>query len=252
MGNIALDVVDVLKRKGIRVRDVRMAPRPWSNEYFRPDGVLLHHTASTSITDIAREASDVSVIKNVSWGPPGAQFYVGRTGTVWLICVAGANHAGSGNELVAHGVPADQGNYKLWGIECQSDGYGRDFTEKQWDVVHILTAELCRAMKVDEQRVWRHKDYDNDSGKVDTRYGLDAHRSAVQARLKEDSMGLTKDDKEFIRQALDNRIVAAAPAIARATAKMVLNKDLTTRNEDVEFDVRDALKSLYDDGGTTT
>lgn len=173
-----------LKEAGFTVKDVRMPPRDWSDSSFRPTAVLLHHTASTSITSKDNEKADVAYIKHVPWGGPGAQFYVGRTGTIYLICDGGANHAGTGNELTKDGIPVDQGNYKMWGIEVQSAGYKKDWTKIQWKAVHWLTAYLLLAMgEKDASRVWRHKDYDNDSGKVDTVYPLKDHRAAIRGVL---------------------------------------------------------------------
>lgn len=175
--------------KRLRARDIKvvvttMAPRPWSAGYFRPNGVLLHHTASTSVTSKENELADVAYIKRAPWGGPVSQWYVGRTGTVYLICRGGANHAGTGNGLIKNGVPNDQGNYKLWGIEVQSAGLKQDWTDKQITAVHALTAEILRAMGQDTpSRVWRHKDYDDDSGKIDTQYGIDFHRKQVKAAL---------------------------------------------------------------------
>ena len=177
-------VVKRLRARDIKVVVTTMSPRPWSAAYFRPNSVLLHHTASTSTTSVENEKADVAYIKRVPWGGPASQWYVGRTGTVYLICKGGANHAGTGAGLVSNGVPNDQGNYKLWGIEVQSHGLEQDWTDKQVVAVHALTAELLKAMGQETaSRVWRHKDYDTDSGKIDTQYSLDFHRKQVKAAL---------------------------------------------------------------------
>jgi N-acetyl-anhydromuramyl-L-alanine amidase AmpD len=180
----AIWTVARLKDAGFTVIDSRMPPREWSDNAFRPNAVLLHHTASTSTTSKEQENADAKYIKHVPWGGPGAQFYVGRTGRIFFLCDGGANHAGTGAALTGHGIPADQGNYKMWGIEVQSAGYKKDWTKAQWRAVHYLTAYLLQAMdQNDASRVWRHKDYDDDSGKVDTVYPLKDHRVAVRSAL---------------------------------------------------------------------
>lgn len=181
-----MKVVNQLRDDGFKVIDTHMPPREWSQSSFKPNGVLLHHTASSSTTNVANELADVRYIKHVPWGGPGAQFYVGRTGRIYSICRGGAAHAGTGNGLIKYGIPLDQGNYELWGIEVQSRGLSKDWTKAQWKSVHWLTARLLLAMgETDASRVWRHKDYDNDSGKIDTQYPLSAHRAAVRTAMKQ-------------------------------------------------------------------
>lgn len=232
-------VLIALRKRGYNVILDDMPPRPWT---FTPDGVLLHHTASTSVTSIEREKSDVWVLKHGddAWPAPKVQWYVGRTGRIYLLAKGGANHAGTGNELVEYGIPANMGNQHLWGIEVQSDGYGQDWTKEQWAAVHALTGELCRVMKVTPKRVWRHKDYDNDSGKVDTRYPLDEHREAVRAYLEEDEV--TAEDFQKIREIVADEIDKAIPEIADKAAKTLLGSDLFPKKEDIDQSVRAALR----------
>lgn len=230
-----------LRKAGYNVILDSMPPRDW---LFTPDGVLLHHTASTSVTSVEQERADVRYLKasTATWPAPRVQWYVGRTGRVYLIAKGGANHAGTGNELAEYGIPANLGNRFLWGIEVQSDGYGMDWTKDQWDATHALVAELCSAMKVTEKRVWRHKDYDNDSGKVDTRYPLQAHRDAVKKYWanKEDEM--QAEDFQKIRQIVSEEIDKKVDDIAELAAKKVLSSDLFPKREDIDQTVRAALR----------
>lgn len=209
---IAVRTFARLRKGGFDVRNVAMPPRPWSATSFKPNAVLLHHTASSSNTNEANELADVRYIKHVPWGGPGAQWYVGRTGTIYMICKGGANHAGTGNELTQYGIPVDQGNYRMWGIEVQSAGLKMDWTRKQWKAVHWLTACLLLEMGQDSPgRVWRHKDYDNDSGKVDTVYPLSEHRAAVRSAMKE----IAKQDRLLKRRGMLKRQLAKVRELLR-------------------------------------
>lgn len=227
-----------LRKAGFNVILDDMPPRTWQ---FTPNGVLLHHTASTSQTSIEQEKSDVRFLKSstTSWPAPRVQWYVGRTGRIYLIAKGGANHAGTGNELVDHGIPANMGNTFLWGIEVQSDGYGMDWTDDQWKSTHALVGELCRVMKVTDKRVWRHKDYDNDSGKVDTRYPLDRHRAAVRAYLEDE---MQAEDFQKIRDIVGEEIDKRIDDIADKAAKTLLGSDLFPKREDIDQSVRAALR----------
>lgn len=207
----SIRVVELLEDDGFKVLDRRMPPRDWSASSFHPNGVLLHHTASSSTTSVANEEADARYIKNVPWGGPGAQFYVGRTGRIYVLTRGGAAHAGTGNGLIKYGIPLDQGNYKLWGIEVQSRGLTRDWTKAQWKSVHWLTARLLLVMgEHDASRVWRHKDYDNDSGKIDTQYPLATHRQAVRTAMKQIKR----------REKLEERIEAAKRLLKRLREKL--------------------------------
>ena len=227
-----------LRKAGYNVILEDIEPRPW---LFHPDGVLLHHTASTSTVDIDQEKADVRYLNSSteSWPGPRVQWYVGRTGRIYLLAKGGANHAGTG-ELTEYGIPANQGNAYLWGIEFQSRGLKPDFTNAQWEAGHALTAELCRVMQVTERRVWRHKDYDDDSGKIDTQYPLDQHREAVRAFLQEDEM--QAEDFQKIREIVGEEIDKRVDDIADQAAKTLLGSDLFPKREDIDQSVRKALR----------
>lgn len=227
-----------LRKQGMHVILDDIDPRPWS---FTPTAVLLHHTASTSVTSIENEKSDINVLQHgtADWPPPKVQWYVGRTGRIYLLTKGGANHAGTGT-LAAHGIPENMGNKFMWGIEAQSRGLKPDWTKDQWEAVHRLTAELCRVMGTDQRRVWRHKDYDDDSGKIDTQYPLEKHREAVREYLKEDEM--QPEDFARIRDIVGEEIDKRVDDIAEQAAATLLGSDLFPKKDDIDRSVRQALK----------
>lgn len=203
-------VTDRLRAQGFQVQVDTIAPRPWS---FRPKGVLLHHTASSEVTGIDAERADVRNLQtdaaDGSWPAPHVQWYVGRTGRIWLLTRGGANHAGVGNGLVNEGIPVDLGNTFLWGIEGQDDGYGLDWPPALWDAYHAVAGELLRVMGVGVGQVWRHKDYSS-AGKVDTRYPLETHRDAIRKYLTQGASELDQSDREWVTKQLqesEDRVV---------------------------------------------
>jgi hypothetical protein len=249
---IATEAVRNVRRAGFQVVEDVMAPRPWSDNYFKPKGVLLHHTASTSITSLANEKSDVHVIKNVIWGPPGAQFYVGRTGRIYVICKGGANHAGTGGGLVAQGIPKDEGNYFLWGIENQSRGLQQDWTKDEWMACHALAGELLRAMDQPVTQVWRHKDYDDDSGKIDTQYPLAKHREAIRNYLHGQEDEVTGEDFDKIRQIVRDEVREQIKPLAEDITKQLLGSDVFPKRDDIDKTVRQALREAAHEDGETS
>lgn len=234
-------VVRRLKQRGYNVIVDDMPGRPWP---FTPNAVLLHHTASTSTTSVSLEKADVAYIKrdapDGSWPAPHAQWYVGRTGRIYLLCKGGANHAGSGS-LASDGIPQNLGNQFMWGIENQSKGLTRDWTKEEWNSCHALTGELLTVMGVGVARIWRHKDY-SDAGKIDTQYPLDAHREAVRQYLNQEDDEMKPEDFQKIRAIVADEIEKAVPDIADKVTKDLLSKDLFPKKEDIELTVREALR----------
>lgn len=230
-----------LKRKGFVVIVDDMPPRPWT---FTPKAVLLHHTASTSITSIERERGDIYVLKHGTsdWPAPKVQWYVGRTGRITLIAKGGANHAGTGAGLVKQGIPANLGNQYMWGIEVQSAGLRRDWTSDQIKAVHALTGELVIVMGRKPSDVWRHKDYDDDSGKIDTQYPLDWHRNLVREYIQRGVDEVTPEDIDKIKRVVENVVESKVDDIAEAAAKKLLSSDLFPKREDIDQTVRQALR----------
>lgn len=231
----AEQVTTRLRKRGFVVVVDDMDPRPWT---FNPKAVLLHHTASTSRTDLDLERGDVAFIKRdqPDWPAPHAQWYVGRTGRIYRICKGGANHAGSGGGLVDHGIPRDLGNEFMWGIENQSAGLARDWTPEEWTSCHALTGELLTVMNQPVHQVWRHKDYDDDSGKIDTQYSLDAHREAVRLYLsgeQEDDV-MQKEDWDRLEKIVENKV--------NDGIERLLNTDVTAEGEAPKVSVRAALR----------
>jgi hypothetical protein len=113
---------------------------------FKPLGLILHHDAAgLSYTDGWGGDDVVAVPRNMAQpGGNGAQFWVGRSGT-WYILSAGRKwHAGIGDGY-GH-IPANSGNIYAYGIETDygpvrqqwsgptvtSDGY----TWPVWDAAH--------------------------------------------------------------------------------------------------------------------
>jgi hypothetical protein len=157
----------------LQVTEYGDPPRP---QPFTPTGVLLHHTAGAATGDapsldyLRRGTADLPA--------PIVQILIARSGMVHLITEGRANHAGTGSELTGQGIPTDQGNQYLWGIEVESTGQAPDWPAVQWDAAHGTARVLLDTMAATPDRVWRHKDYAGPR-KVDTRYTLEEHRAAI-------------------------------------------------------------------------
>lgn len=252
----AAQVVQRLRARDFTVNtDFVIAPRPWT---FTPSGVLMHHTASTEGIGLEYERNDIRNLNTdqSDWPAPHVQWYVSQRGRIYLLTRGGANHAGTGAGLTKYGIPNNLGNQYLWGIECQDDGYDRDWPPQLWKAAHALAGELLRAMDKPTARVFRHKDYDTDSGKVDTRYALDAHREAIRHYLQGEPE-MDQADREYVERVVENKIAAATPKIAKETAqetvRELLSHDLTPEVDDgSKSTVRRGFRRLLNLGGGET
>lgn len=130
---------------------------------FRPQGVLIHHTAG-SIHGGPTASLNVVADGRPGIPPPLCNLYVSRTGGLFIISANKANHAGKCSSVALAEVAAGHvsataknaaerglrddtvGNMSLYGIEVENDGTGHE----PWpDVVVETTARaaavLCRA-----------------------------------------------------------------------------------------------------------
>lgn len=166
-------LADALRAAGLSVTEYGTPGRPYA---WTPSGVLIHHTAGSASGD----APSLSYLINGSSSLPGpvVQVLIARSGAVHLISEGRANHAGTGSGLTAYGIPTDQGNQYLWGIEVESTGQAPDWPQVQWDAAHTVARVLLDRMGKGSDRLWRHKDYAG-SRKIDTLYALEDHRRAV-------------------------------------------------------------------------
>lgn len=153
-------------------------------------GILWHHTA----TNRARfNGADAPTLQMCIDGRPDVagplcQIVFGRNGTVYLAAAGLANHAGAGS---APGIPKDQGNYYLIGIEMESSGVTPwDWTADQLRVAPHLGAALERAYLMHLPEALRlqigHAEYSS-QGKIDPAGwpgGMDGLRDAINAVLR--------------------------------------------------------------------
>jgi len=164
--------LDVSAEKGWRSRG-----RPYN---FYPRGVVCHHTASP------RRGGDMPSLNTVVHGRsdlPGPLCHVllGRSGKVKVIAMGDANHAGSGGPKL--GIPANEANYFMWGIEAENDGVGEPWPEHQMDAYAKLCAALLTWINVhDAKMVIGHKEWT--SRKIDPDFNMRAFRRRVKKVLK--------------------------------------------------------------------
>lgn len=172
------NIVTHLRAWGLDVDDSTIVQgRPGT---FLPRGVLCHHTASNKSSG---NFGSLGIVTHGRSDLPGplCQFLLGRDGKVKIITLGRANHAGTGGPYA--GIPEDQGNSYLWGIEAENNGIGEGWSPEQYAAYVTLCAALATYSKFPVERVFGHKEWT--SRKIDP-FGIDMSdfRTAVTARIK--------------------------------------------------------------------
>lgn len=170
-----------LKKHGLKIEKVAGWQTRGHPGTFAPRGVIFHHTASSRKGGNAPALGIVTVGRSDLPGPL-SQFVVGRDGTVFFVAAGRAYHAGEGGPL--KGIPEDDGNSYLIGVECENDGIGEPWPKEQKRAIGTLFAVLCKRMDVGARMVIGHKEWT--SRKIDPAgIDMDRFRSRVKGYLED-------------------------------------------------------------------
>lgn len=192
--------VNALRAEGLRVVTVgqwRTHSRNHNGAWGPVHGVIQHHTASRG------DASSVQLCYVGYGGLPGPLCHgvITKDGTVHVISVGRANHAGGGDPNVLQAViderynnrpPIPQvgnatgvdGNARFYGFECVNMGDGKD----PWPAVQVeamvrASAALSRAHKWTEKSTIAHREWSR--GKSDPKGPGMPEMPEFRARIKE-------------------------------------------------------------------
>lgn len=147
-----------------------------------PRGILVHHDASSTSSG---NWGALNIVRDGRAGLPGplSQFVLGRDGQVMVVAAGYANHAGYGGPKA--GVPKDQGNTYLIGIEAANNGIGEKWSNKQLNAYYRLCAALMDWLGIkDVNKVIGHKEWT--SRKIDPAgINMDHFRKQVQKALND-------------------------------------------------------------------
>ena len=126
---------------------------------FDPSGVLIHHTGGPQ----GSPAPSLGICINGRGGPnpvpgPLCHILIGRDCVCHVIAAGRANHAGVGGPLL--GIPKDQGNQYLLGIEEENDGTGQETrTPEQLQTLTLTAAALMNHLNAPEELCLGHKEW---------------------------------------------------------------------------------------------
>ncbi|KZM68843.1 N-acetylmuramoyl-L-alanine amidase [Nocardia terpenica] len=202
-------LADVIRAEGVEVREWRDPDgTPWQQighgDFGNVWGVLWHHMG---VND-----QGANVIRN---GVPGldgpiANIHLSRDGVATIVSGGVAWHAGLGSWP---GVPTNNGNFHLIGIEMAGNGTD-PWPAKCWDAAVKIGAAISRRLGYGADRNIAHKEYAGAAqGKWDPgNWDMDAFRNQIQNRLdrgapQEDVLDMTPEQlKALIFECLDTYV----------------------------------------------
>jgi N-acetyl-anhydromuramyl-L-alanine amidase AmpD len=168
---------------------------PWKGPKSRPVGLVLHHTAGAKTESIDPTAAgnqhgaNNAVIMYVArhFKVPASNFCLDRDGCLFVMAAGPVWHAGLGaftkTPWTGLGVPRNQGNRYLLGVEVVDRGLHRSFTKAQRESLARLAQACAKASGwegTSTKRLPRHRDYAG-LRKIDIRYD----NSEVQAWIRD-------------------------------------------------------------------
>ncbi|MDT5286111.1 MAG: hypothetical protein QOG79_5499 [Mycobacterium sp.] len=175
-------LADVLRDEGLKVIEYPGWRDRGHGEFRDIRGVMVHHTGSDDATaaSIANGRPDLA--------GPLAQLHVARDGTVTVVALGVAWHAGIG---MYPWLPTNMGNWHTIGIECANSGtspsapHRENWPDVQYDALVGCCAAINRRLAQSSSRTIGHKEYAGraqgkwDPGAID----MDILREDIQARI---------------------------------------------------------------------
>jgi N-acetyl-anhydromuramyl-L-alanine amidase AmpD len=175
-------LAEVLRAEGVTLVEYPGWRERGHGDFKDIRGVMVHHTGSdnASAASIAEGRPDLA--------GPLSQLHVARDGTVTVVALGVAWHAGVG---MYPWLPTNMGNWHMIGIECANSGtspsapHRRNWPDAQYDALVRCCAAINRRLAQTSARTIGHKEYSGraqgkwDPGAID----MDALRRDVQARI---------------------------------------------------------------------
>jgi len=175
-------LADVLRAEGVNPVEYPGWRKRGHGAFKDIRGVMVHHTGS----DTASAAS----IANGRPDLPGplSQLHIARDGTVTVVAVGVAWHAGVG---MYPWLPTNMGNWHMIGIECANSGtsptapHRRNWPDAQYEALVACCAAINRRLAQNSGRTIGHKEYAGRAqGKWDPgAISMDVLRRDIQAQI---------------------------------------------------------------------
>lgn len=175
-------LADVLRAEGIDLVEYPGWRTRGHGDFKDIRGVMVHHTGSDTATaaSIANGRPDLP--------GPLSQLHIARDGTVTVVALGVAWHAGVG---MYPWLPTNMGNWHMIGIECANSGtsptapHRKNWPDAQYFALVRCCAAINRRLAQSSERTIGHKEYAGraqgkwDPGAID----MDILRADIQAQI---------------------------------------------------------------------
>ena len=150
-------IADVLRAEGVKLVEYPGWQNRGHGDFKDIRGVMVHHTGSDNATaaSIANGRPDLA--------GPLSQLHIGRDGTVTVVAVGVAWHAGVG---MYPWLPTNMGNWHMIGIECANSGtsptapHRTNWPDAQYfALVRTAARPINRRLSQTSARTIGHKEY---------------------------------------------------------------------------------------------
>src|SRR5215470_711599 len=175
-------IADVLRAEGVNLVEYPGWRNRGHGDFKDIRGVMVHHTGSDNATaaSIANGRPDLP--------GPVSQLHIARDGTVTVVAVGVAWHAGVG---MYPWLPTNMGNWHMIGIECANTGtsptaaHRTNWPDAQYFALVNSCAAINRRLGQTSARTIGHKEYAGRAqGKWDPgAINMDILRADIQARI---------------------------------------------------------------------
>ena len=175
-------LADVLRAEGVKLVEYPGWQSRGHGDFKDIRGVMVHHTGSdnASAASIANGRPDLP--------GPLSQLHIARDGTVTVVAVGVAWHAGVGQYPW---LPTNMANWHMIGIECANSGtsptapHRKNWPDAQYNAMVSCCAAINRRLSQPSARTIGHKEYAGraqgkwDPGAID----MNILRADIQARI---------------------------------------------------------------------
>lgn len=185
-------LADVLRAEGLRVVEYPGWRQRGHGDFGAIWGIVVHHTGA-SRTPPSEIAKGLPQLKG-----PLSQLHLAQDGTVTVVAVGVAWHAGVGSWP---GLPEDNANWHTIGIEAANNGT-EGWSDEQYGAYVGCCAAILRKLGFDAAHVIGHKEWAGlkqgkwDPGGID----MDRFRADVQRQIDHPATDFKEDDMPSAEQ----------------------------------------------------
>jgi hypothetical protein len=142
--------------RGIKVVYVKGWETRGRARILTPVGSVFHHTAGSLR---GGDKPSLTICTKGRQGLPGplCNFFVSRSGVLYVIAAGSANHAGTGDRL--SWIGRNRGNARTWGTEVENNGLGEPWSASLMAALRVIFGVQLQVLGQPSSRLVGHREY---------------------------------------------------------------------------------------------